>query len=174
MNTIVNKLQKRIEVLEKDLKDLREEQKEGMVVTEDYAQSVYSSPSWKEVASKKNKSDKCSNAIDIAYLYSVPLVMQHNFKMSSMGLPIDHNAEITDIIKGLESTNKMVNFKLETATVDALSKLCLQKPKIVHLSCHGDYDKDNDTYYLAFEDKEVSALNSDHFCRRLDSWKNWI
>lgn len=122
MSSLVNKLQKRIEDLEKSLSDMKEEQKEGACF-EDNAHSIYSSPALKEQASRRSKSEKGSNAIDIAYLYSVPLVMQHNFKMSSMGLPIDHNTEILDIIKGLESTHKMINFKIETATVDALSKL---------------------------------------------------
>ena len=74
-----------------------------------------------------------------------------------MGLPIDHNAEINDIIETLESSNKMINFRIETATVDSLQKVLLCKPKIVHLSCHGDYDNENKTY-LAFESKKVFGM----------------
>ena len=74
-----------------------------------------------------------------------------------MGLPIDHNAEIDDIIETLEATNKVVNFRMETATIESLQNLFLIKPKIVHLSCHGDYDNENKTY-LAFESKKVFGM----------------
>jgi len=29
---------------------------------------------------------------------------------------------------------------------------------VLHLSCHGDYDKTNETYYLAFESKKDIGL----------------
>ena len=32
------------------------------------------------------------------------------------------------------------------------------KPKVLHLSCHGDYDKQNECYYLAFESKKDLGL----------------
>ena len=51
-----------------------------------------------------------------------------------MGLPIDHNAEVDDIVEGLEATSKMINFRMEAATVDSLNNLLLIKPKVVHLS----------------------------------------
>ena len=89
----------------------------------------------------KNKSGRFSSVTHIAYLYSVPLVKTENSKILSMGTPIDHNAEIDEIIDSLDKTNKMVNFRMETATTESLQNLFLIKPKIVHLSCHGDYDK---------------------------------
>ena len=75
-----------------------------------------------------------------------------------MGPPLDINAEIDEIIENLESTNKMVNFRMETATVEALQNLFLIKPKIVLLSCHGDYDKEDKTYFLAFESKNIGVM----------------
>ena len=106
----------------------------------------------------KTRSGKYSASTDIAYLYSVPLVKTENSKIKSMGLPIDHNAEIDEIIENLEATNKIVNFRMETATVEALQNLFLIKPKIVHLSCHGDYDRKEETYYLAFESKNIGMM----------------
>lgn len=82
----------------------------------------------------RTKSGRYTNATDIAYLYSVPLVREEKNKMISMGLPIDHNAEVDDIVEGLEATSKMINFRMEAATVDSLNNLLLIKPKVVHLS----------------------------------------
>ena len=66
---------------------------------EEYILSDHDSSSYlNDSILQKSKSGKFSVATDIAYLYSVPLVMEHNSKIKSMGLPIDHNAEIDDII----------------------------------------------------------------------------
>lgn len=106
----------------------------------------------------KTKSGKFVTTTHIAYLYSVPLVKEEKSKILSMGLPIDHNAEIDDIVEGLEATNKMVNFRKEIGTIESFQELFLKKPKVVHLSCHGDYDKESKSHYLAFESKKILGM----------------
>lgn len=34
-----------------------------------------------------------------------------------------------------------------------------KEPKIIHISCHGDYDQKTNSYYLAFEDKDTGKLD---------------
>lgn len=82
----------------------------------------------------RTRSNRQSNTIHIAYLYSVPLVREENNRILSMGLPIDHNAEIDAIVERIEATNKQVNFRKEVATIEAIQDLFMKKPKVVHLS----------------------------------------
>jgi len=75
-----------------------------------------------------------------------------------MGLPIDYQTEIDEITNSLIETSKELNIWIEPATVDSLNNLLLIRPKILHLSCHGDYDKQNETFFLAFESKKEIGL----------------
>ena len=51
-----------------------------------------------------------------------------------------------------------VNLCFEAATINNLFKIIdIHKPKIVHISCHGEFDTTstgNRTFYLAFEDDD--------------------
>lgn len=152
-------LHERLDAMEKDMQKMMKQQQESKIFDDSYILSDNESSSiLNESFPHRTRSGKLTNVTDIAYLYSVPLVREENGKIYSMGLPIDHNAEIDDIIEGLEHTNKMVNFRMETATIDSLQNLFMIKPKIIHLSCHGDYDNKASTYYLAFESKKILGM----------------
>jgi CHAT domain-containing protein len=51
-----------------------------------------------------------------------------------------------------------VFLRIEPASIDSLNQVMLFRPKVVHLSCHGDYDKQIEQYYLAFENKKELGL----------------
>lgn len=97
----IRDLRQRVETLENELQsalnpkisvnDLEEDEEFNI---SDHDSSSYLNDSLQ----LRTKSGKLSMSTDIAYLYSVPLVREHNSKILSMGLPIDHNAEIDDII----------------------------------------------------------------------------
>lgn len=153
-------LHQRIDSLERDIQFMmRSQQASSRFEDDNFELTDNDSSSYlNDSLPLRTKSGRFTNVTDIAYLYSVPLVREENSKILSMGLPIDHNAEIDDIIEGLETTNKMVNFRIETATIDSLQDLFMIKPKIVHLSCHGDFDNKANTYYLAFESKKKLGM----------------
>ena len=62
------------------------------------------------------------------------------------------------ILESLRSTGKAVGFRMETATIDSLQNLLMSKLKVVHLSCHGEFDRAEDNYYLAFESKKIMGM----------------
>ena len=152
-------LHERIDNLEKDMQSVVNGPLDSKKFDDSYILSDNESSSFlNESFPHRTRSGKLTNVTDIAYLYSVPLTREENGKILTMGLPIDHNAEIDDIVEGLEATNKMVNFRMETATIDSLQNIFMIKPKIVHLSCHGDFDNKANTYYLAFESKKSLGM----------------
>ena len=94
-------LQERIDQLEKDLHNVLQHKISINDLDEDedpFLSDHESSSFLNDSFPSRAKSGKYSAQTDIAYLYSVPLVMEHRSKIRSMGLPIDHNAEIDDII----------------------------------------------------------------------------
>jgi hypothetical protein len=139
-------LNERIDALEKDMYTMSRQHHNSSSKLDDLddfglSDDDKSSSNLNESFPHRTKSGKFSSITDIAYLYAVPLVREEKGKIVSMGLPIDHNEEIEDIIEGIEATNKMINFRMDTATIDNLQNLIMIKPKVVHLSCHGDFDK---------------------------------
>lgn len=92
----------------------------------------------------------------IAVLYSSPLVVktlennQINIK-TMVNDPVDYVGECSAILKMLTTHKKKMNIHIECATADKLTKLINKKPKILHISCHGDFDKDLKDYFLEFE-----------------------
>ena len=134
----VKRLTERIEALEKEyqsgsrMQHMSSSKLDESIEFSD--EELNNSSSFNDSFPQRSKSGKLSTITDIAYLYSVPLVRDNNGKIESMGLPIDHNTEIEDIIDGLENTNKMVNFRIDIATKDNLNNMITVKPKIVHLS----------------------------------------
>ena len=156
----VRRLTERIEALEKEHQSgsrIQHMSSSKLDESLDLSDEELNSSSFNDSFPQRSKSGKLSTMTDIAYLYSVPLVRDNNGKIESMGLPIDHNTEIEDIIEGLENTNKMVNFRIDIANKDNLNNMITVKPKIVHLSCHGDIDKDG-SFYLAFESKKTVGM----------------
>ena len=71
-------------------------------------------------------------------------------------MPITESLELEEeypmIVKSLENTNKHFTIKKETITTQSLSNIFKLKPKILHISCHGDFDSTQNEYYLAVED----------------------
>ena len=47
----------------------------------------------------------------------------------------------------------------EAANFETLKTIISKRPKIIHISCHGDYDEDSKEYFLAFEEKDTAILD---------------
>lgn len=52
-----------------------------------------------------------------------------------------YKKEITEIIEKLHHKNKKLRFLQEVITYENLENVIKRKPKILHLICHGGYDK---------------------------------
>ncbi len=47
----------------------------------------------------------------------------------------------------------------EPANYEYLSQVLLKKPRILHISCHGDYNESKREFYLAFEQQHTGILD---------------
>jgi len=71
--------------------------------------------------------------------------------------PLDTDLEFDNIFDAIKNnTKRKFVIRKEVATFDNLSLVMTCKPKMIHISCHGDctFDKKTkrNTYFLAFED----------------------
>lgn len=94
-------------------------------------------------------------------MYSEPLVKIDEKGILFLGDPVDFEEECNKLIETLESKEKLINVYFEIATVDQLVNVLSLSPQILHIICHGEFDKDRNEFYLCFEDdgklKEVYA-----------------
>ena len=100
----------------------------------------------------------------VAVLYSSPLVVktikrsgQESINMM-MNDPVDYIGECSSILKLLNSSNKKLNVHIECANSDQLAKLIRKKPKVLHISCHGDFDPESQEYFLEFENNQAELF----------------
>jgi CHAT domain-containing protein len=47
----------------------------------------------------------------------------------------------------------------DAANFEILKQILSKKPKIIHISCHGDYEESVKQFYLAFEEKDSGILD---------------
>lgn len=100
-----------------------------------------------------------------AILYSNPLleiVQKKNRTVQSIqpNDPVDFYGESTEILRSLASKNVALRVHIECATAERLGGMIEEKPSIMHIMCHGDYDVVKKEYFLEFENSraELSKL----------------
>ena len=71
-------------------------------------------------------------------------------------MPLDLEQEYMDIKESVSGVGKKFFINKIAINSRSLQDTLTDNPKIIHISCHGDYDKKNENYYLAFE-KEFSG-----------------
>ena len=59
--------------------------------------------------------------------------------------------EYERLVAILRRTGKEFKIAKEAINFESLKSMITMKPKIIHISCHGDYDKEAGEYYLQFE-----------------------
>ena len=97
------------------------------------------------------------STLDIALLYSNPLIKSDNHeKEFALSDPIDYENEIKIVKETLENSGKNVSIQFEIANLNSIRKILLKKPKILHISCHGEYEEVNgeERFFLHFEDND--------------------
>ena len=59
--------------------------------------------------------------------------------------------EYRRLVEILKETNKEFRISKEAINYDSLKVMINKKPKMIHISCHGDYDNQSGEFYLIFE-----------------------
>ena len=135
--------------------------KEIQLITHDFSKQMTLLD--EKLRSKPKLDAKSSSKIDIALMYSEPLVKLDVYGRLALGDPVDFEEECNKIIDFLKENGKQTNIYFEVATLANLFKVLSQAPLILHIICHGDFSKNNGRFFLCFEDdgklKEVYADN---------------
>lgn len=91
----------------------------------------------------------------MVFLFADPLVAQSEEGDAFVDyiVPLDLESEYMNIVKNLYHTNKQFNLIKKAMTIDSLTHVIMQNPKIIHISCHGSYDQveESKQFYLSIE-----------------------
>ena len=88
----------------------------------------------------------------MAFLYANPIVKKsREDKYIPTYMPLDLEEEYNQIVSNIGQAGKEFKIKKEAVTRQSLAGVVTDSPKIIHISCHGDFDKTEAAFYLAFE-----------------------
>ncbi len=96
---------------------------------------------------------------DLAFLYADPLVYLDNFTLKPIDAPLDTEIEFRQIFEFLKNCKKQFVIRKDAANFEVLKQVIASKPKIIHITCHGDYEAKLNEFYLAFEEKDTGVLD---------------
>ena len=101
--------------------------------------------------------------LHFAILYSNPLVdiVEKKNRVQTALLindPVDFSSECSSILQCLESHKKLLNVHIECARSDQFISIIKEKPLIMHIMCHGDFDTEKQEYFLEFENSKAELL----------------
>ena len=88
--------------------------------------------------------------LDLVYLYADPLVRMtkkidgSQGKQKPVDVPLDLDAEYSFLFENLKQTNKQFTMFRECISHDTITDVLFKKPKIIHISAHGDHEYDID------------------------------
>lgn len=93
------------------------------------------------------------DSVDMVFMFADPLVVDVNGKMIEYMIPLDLDSEYANICKHLYSTGKEFRIQKRAMTLETLSDVITQNPKILHLSCHGSFELKNGEkqFYISIE-----------------------
>lgn len=104
-----------------------------------------------------------AGSIDMAVLYSEPLVKRVENEIKTLGDPVDYEEECNTLLEILKAKNKRIDLIFQIATKDRLVDVLAKAPPILHIICHGELNQKTGKYYLCFESEngELLEFNSD-------------
>ena len=127
-------------------------------------QQLPDQPTFKSSLSMSMQPNK-RDLLHMAIVYSDPMVEvnqksgQRTQQCQTMNEPVDFYGESTAILKCLEKKEKSMKVHIECATIDQfVSILKKEKPRIMHIMCHGDYDASQQEFYLQFENEQAELF----------------
>ncbi len=101
--------------------------------------------------------------IDMAYLYAMPLVSLtekgSRGRPVALGNPIDAHGEISAIQTELTRLDKRIRLATNIGSIGNVMDAISQRPKIIHISCHGEADVIQQS-----EDEGVASKSTLHLC----------
>lgn len=92
--------------------------------------------------------------IDIAIMYAEPLIKKDEGQIISLPDAVDYEEECSKIYEVLDSKQMKIDLIIEIATRANLISVLSKKPRILHIICHGEYDRKKKQFYLCFENNE--------------------
>jgi hypothetical protein len=94
----------------------------------------------------------------MAFMFADPIIKEDRKKgkMVETFMPLDLEKEYLDIKDSICSIGKKFSIKKVAINSRSLQDTLTDNPKIMHISCHGDFDMKEKKYYLAFE-KELTG-----------------
>ena len=124
---------------------------------------------------KNTSFDKKLQKYDIVDLYACPLVkVLYNGELKEFEEQINYRREIESIVKICNESKKELNCRFECCDINKLLEYLQKSPtKILHISCHGKYNLENNEYFLTLENegKEVK-INKDDIDKNLSKNEN--
>lgn len=99
----------------------------------------------------------------MVYLYADPIVREDNGKIVPCETPLNLEEEYPMVLETLKSTGKHFYIKKEPINYQSLSLIIQQRPKILHISSHGFFDKNTNQFYLAIEKEGKEGGLEDQF-----------
>ncbi len=99
----------------------------------------------------------------IVALFSEPLVYIRqkgcDQKQPEEYSPVDFEGELTEIANVFEGKGmNQVTFKIGSLNMENFRKTIENYPEIIHIMCHGDFDKESKKYYLDFENENAEVF----------------
>ena len=87
-------------------------------------------------------------------MYAEPLVKRDDGQIISQPDAVDYEEESSKIYEVLDSKRMRIDLIIEIASRDNLVSVLNKSPKILHIMCHGEYDRARQQFYLCFENNE--------------------
>ena len=88
------------------------------------------------------------NTADLTYFYSEPLVEKHHDPITNKkelrplgAADLETEYEYLRLSDVLKRTGYQFNINKKSINFETLKETILEKPSIIHISCHGDYSK---------------------------------
>jgi tRNA A37 threonylcarbamoyladenosine biosynthesis protein TsaE len=116
------------------------------------------------MSSVQQESMSGRRTLDFGFLYSCPLVDVSNKDQSTEAVsvaadPVNFHGECEGILKTLEESQFDITVDVRCATQDGFYKMVYSFPTVLHIMCHGGFNKD---FYLCFENKNCDTLMATH------------
>ncbi|KAL4434529.1 hypothetical protein ABPG74_007313 [Tetrahymena malaccensis] len=105
-----------------------------------------------------------SSQIRMSIMYSEPLVVRKNKLIYPAGEPVEYEQEILQLTRYFQRCRNNGEINIRVANLDNLEEEIINS-QIIHISCHGDFHKEYQKYYLQFEEKncELKCVTTEQF-----------
>lgn len=93
-----------------------------------------------------------SGSVKMSIMYSDPLVIERGGIVRSVGDAVEYQSEIMSLTRYLSKVQASLQVIVRVANLDNLEEEVRHRTvDVLHIICHGDFDKKLQKYYLALE-----------------------